>query len=170
MAKPETKPCGSWASPISARDIVAGTMGFQQVALDGDDVYWVETRPAENGRYVVMKWSAEQGLVEVTPRGYSARSLVNSYRGGSITVADGSVYFTNFDPKVYPATSDQRIYRQDPGMLPVAITPQLNMRYADGIVDRQRGLLICVREDGGTLQNGQPQQSLPGRLRGRLGR
>ena len=162
MSEKETRPCGSWSSPISARDIAAGTMGFQQIAVDGDDVYWIETRPAENGRYVIVKWNPQQGAIDITPRGYSARSLVNSYGGGSMTVANGSVYFTNFDPKVYPSTNDQRIYRQDPGMLPVAITPQLNMSYADGIVDAKRGLLICVREDAGTLLHGQPQQALVG--------
>ncbi|MFT5503997.1 MAG: dienelactone hydrolase, partial [Gammaproteobacteria bacterium] len=86
----------------------------------------------------------------------------NSYGGGSMAVSNGTVYFTNFNPGVFPTTSDQRIYRQDPGMTPVAITPQLAMTYADGIVDEERKLLICVREDSTTLLNGQPKQSLVG--------
>jgi dipeptidyl aminopeptidase/acylaminoacyl peptidase len=49
------------------------------------------------------------------------------------------VWFSNF--------ADQRLYRQDPGREPVAITPPVDRRYADAVVDRGRGRLIAVRED-----------------------
>ena len=37
-------PYGSWKSPITADLIAGGAMGLGQIALDGDDVYWVEMR------------------------------------------------------------------------------------------------------------------------------
>ena len=51
---PTTKPYGSWASPITTDFIVADSVGLGQIALDGDDVYWVEMRPMEEGRHVVV--------------------------------------------------------------------------------------------------------------------
>ncbi len=160
MSNTDIKPFGGWRSPITAESIAAGTVSFQQIALDGEDVYWVETRPSEKGRYVVVKWNVGEGMVDQTPAGYSARTTVNSYGGGSMAVFEKVVYFTNFDPDVFPTTSDQRLYRQDPGMMPVAITPQVNMRYADGIVDSVRRQLICVREDSTTELHGQAKQSI----------
>ena len=52
---PTTSPYGSWASPITTDLIVAESVGLGQIALDGDDVYWIELRPLEAGRQVVVK-------------------------------------------------------------------------------------------------------------------
>ena len=54
-------------------------------------------------------------------------------------MANGTVYFSNF--------ADQRLYRQDSRSEPRPITPEREMRYADGIIDSERGKMICVRED-----------------------
>ena len=43
-------PYGSWKSPVTADMIVSESVGLSQVTLDGDDVYWIESRPAEGGR------------------------------------------------------------------------------------------------------------------------
>jgi dipeptidyl aminopeptidase/acylaminoacyl peptidase len=132
-------PYGSWKSPITADLIVAGTVSLDQVVLDGQDVYWLEGRPAEAGRYVVVRRTPHGKTEDVTPAPFNARTRVHEYGGGSYTVADGVVYFSNF--------VDQRIYRQRPGELPTAITPEGKTRYADCVVDRRRQSLICVRED-----------------------
>ena len=36
---------GSWKSPITAAAIASESFGLAQVAIDGDDLYWTETRP-----------------------------------------------------------------------------------------------------------------------------
>jgi dipeptidyl aminopeptidase/acylaminoacyl peptidase len=121
---------------------VADTINIEwpaQVALDGNDVYWVETRPAENGRTVIVKWSPGGTVVDVTPPIFSARTRVHEYGGGAFTVEDGTVYFSNF--------IDQRLYRQNPGGTPQPITPEADLRYADGFIDRRRRRIICVCED-----------------------
>jgi dipeptidyl aminopeptidase/acylaminoacyl peptidase len=64
---------------------------------------------------------------------------VHEYGGGSFVVADDAVYFSNF--------SDQRIYMLKLGAEPRPVTPEINMRYADGVMDRHRGRMICIRED-----------------------
>jgi dipeptidyl aminopeptidase/acylaminoacyl peptidase len=139
MAEPKTAPYGSWRSPITSDLIVSETIWPGKIALDGDDIYWSEMRPAEGGRYVIVRRTSDGEIVDVTPAGFNARTTVHEYGGGAYVVDNGTVYFSNF--------ADQRLYRQDRGADPRPITPEHKLRYADGVIDRQRGRLICVRED-----------------------
>ncbi|WP_254721836.1 TolB family protein [Kovacikia minuta] len=43
--------------------------------------------------------------------------------------------------------ADQRLYRQEIGSEPVAISPEGGWRYADGVIDDHHNRIICVRED-----------------------
>jgi dipeptidyl aminopeptidase/acylaminoacyl peptidase len=139
MSQPITAPYGTWKSPVTADLIVRSTISLGQIALERDDVYWIEQRPTEAGRSVVVRRRADGQTVDVTPPGFNARTRVHEYGGGSYVVYDGRVYFSNF--------ADQRVYRQDPGMAPRPITPAEDLRYADYSVDRQHERLICIRED-----------------------
>ncbi len=139
MTQPQTTPYGSWKSPISTDLIVADSVSLGQTALDGDDVYWVEQRPADGGRNVIVRYTPDGKATDVNPPPFNARTRVHEYGGGTYMVSDGAVYFSNY--------SDQRLYRQDPGEEPHPITREAEMRYADAIMDRQRNRLICVRED-----------------------
>ena len=145
-----TAPYGSWKSPITTDLIVSGAVGLGQIALDGNDVYWVEMRPAEGGRMVIVRRGPDGVAEDVTPEPYSVRTRVHEYGGGAFLVADGTVFFSNF--------ADQRIYRQDRGSEPRAITPESPLRYADGALDSRRGRIICVREDH--TRNGEPANAL----------
>lgn len=149
-----TAPYGSWKSPITADLIVAGAVGIGQIALDGDDTYWVEMRPAEGGRMVVVRRDVGGEVADVTPAAHSVRTRVHEYGGGAFLVNDGVVFFANF--------ADQRLYRQDPGAAPRAITPEAPMRYADGVYDAGRGRIICVREDHSPAAagNGEPVNAI----------
>ena len=132
------KAYGSWKSPITSDVIVSETIDVGQVTLDGKNVYWLEMRPAESGRYVIVTQSPDGHITDVTPPPFNARTRVHEYGGGSFTVSDSVVYFSNF--------GDHRLYCQSPGEDPVPVTPEKEMRYADCIIDRQ-GHIICVRED-----------------------
>ena len=134
-----TTPYGSWKSPISAALITAGAVGLGQVALDGANVLWVELRPAEGGRLAIVRQPPDGEPTDVTLPPFSARTRVHEYGGGAFLAAEGVVYFSNF--------ADQRLYRQEPGGAPEAITPESEMRYADGVLDRRRDRIVCVRED-----------------------
>ena len=136
---PKVSPFGSWRSPITADAIVAGVIGLGQIQLDGDDVYWVEQRPAEAGRNVVVRRRADGTIEDVTPPEYNARTRVHEYGGGAYLARRGIVWFANF--------SDQRLYRQDLGRPPVAITPAKDIRHADMVLDERRNRLIAVREN-----------------------
>lgn len=132
-------PYGSWKSPITSDLIVAGTIGLGEVAIDGDNTYWIESRPSEDGRSVIVRRSGDGQIADAIPPGFNARTTVHEYGGGAYIVNDGTVYFSNF--------ADQRIYRQLPGEEPQPITSTEKMRYADGVIDPRRNLIYCVRED-----------------------
>ena len=110
MAEPRIAPYGAWQSPVSTEMLTSGALRFVEIDVDGDDIYWVESRPDEQGRYAVMRRSANGETTEVTGPEHSARTLVHEYGGGALAVRDGVIYFSNF--------SDQRLWRQqadDPG-------------------------------------------------------
>ncbi len=139
MTDPRVASYGSWKSPISSDLIVAGTIGLGGVCLDGEAVYWTELRPTEAGRNVVVRLLPDGHTIDVTPAPFNVRSRVHEYGGGAYLIHQGTLYFSNF--------ADQRLYRQESGSEPMAITPEAALRYADGVIDAQRDRLICVRED-----------------------
>jgi dipeptidyl aminopeptidase/acylaminoacyl peptidase len=139
MYERQIVPYGSWRSPITSDLIVSVSVGLSQPLIDNGDIYWIEMRPIESGRLVVVGRNTEGDFTDINPVPLNARTRVHEYGGGDYTVQDGEVYFSNF--------SDQRVYKSAKGKQPVAITPAVNMRYADFIVDQVRSRLICVRED-----------------------
>lgn len=142
---PMIAPFGSWKSPITADLIVGGSVGLSQPQLDGQDIYWVELRPTEGGRNVIVKRSGPRSFTDVTPQPFNARTRVHEYGGGDYVVSNGTIYFSNF--------SDQRLYKQaGPSETPHALTPVAEVRYADACMDHTRGRLVCVREDH-TVEN-----------------
>src|SRR5712691_10393057 len=143
---------GSWKSPITSDLIVKESIGLSQVKLDGDDIYWIEMRPSEGGRQVIVRHTSGGQSLNVTPREFNARTRVHEYGGGDYAVQGGVVYFSNF--------GDQQLYRQADGSAPQAIAKEIRqdahgpqaglpalLRYADAVVDPKRNCLICVRED-----------------------
>jgi dipeptidyl aminopeptidase/acylaminoacyl peptidase len=139
MARSKVAPYGSWNSPITSELIASGTIVPGQIVLDGEDIYWVERRPSEGGRYVIVRRSPDGRVTDMTPPSFNARTLVHEYGGGAFMVSDGTIYFSNF--------TDQRLYRQRSASEPQQITSGTNLRYADGIMDSKRERIICVRED-----------------------
>ena len=132
-------PFGSWKSPISANSIVASTIGLSAVSLDKDNIYWLEGRPEEGGRNVLVRCTKDGEVREVTPAPYNLRTRVHEYGGGGFLVAEDVVYFSNY--------ADQRIYRQGLSSQPEPLTEKGKRRYTDFILDSQRNRLICVCED-----------------------
>ena len=136
---PKIAPYGSWKSPITSDLIVEGSVGLGQPIFDGEDIFWLEMRPKEGGRNVVVKRSVAGVNSDITPPPFNARTRVHEYGGGDYLVTQGTVYFSNF--------SDQRLYRQEGLSVPEPLTAAGEMRYADGCMDQPRGRIICVRED-----------------------
>jgi dipeptidyl aminopeptidase/acylaminoacyl peptidase len=134
-------PYGTWSSPITAEMIACAGTRLSAVWLERGTAWWLEGRPAENGRVVLMKAEPGGEPIDVVPPGFNVRTTVHEYGGGAYCVHDGTVFCSSFE--------DQRLYRVDPGGEPVPITPAVDdkaHRYADGQVTSDGGLWIGVRE------------------------
>ena len=147
MSSPQAKtaPYGSWKSPITSDLIVAQSISLSDVRLDGGNIYWLEGRPQEQGRSVVVRAAEGAAPTDMVPAPFNARTRVHEYGGGSWTVWDGAVIFSNF--------ADGRLYRLAPdASVPQPLTPEppardRQWRFADGVIDHRRNRWIGVRED-----------------------
>jgi dipeptidyl aminopeptidase/acylaminoacyl peptidase len=152
---PTVAPYGSWSSPITL-DLVAdeGGVSYGSVQVDKRGVYWLESRPQEQGRIALVFRPHAGEPVDAVPAGFNVRTRVHEYGGGA-WFKDGDVlYCSNFD--------DSRLYRIDrPGAEPQPITPEPTdphaLRYADGRVFAEGRLIVCVRETHG---EGEPVNEL----------
>jgi hypothetical protein len=61
MLTPKTAPYGSWKSPLTSDLIAAQSISLSEPRLEGEQVYWLEGRPQELGRYVVVRASSPGG-------------------------------------------------------------------------------------------------------------
>ncbi|MCX6364275.1 MAG: prolyl oligopeptidase family serine peptidase, partial [Actinobacteria bacterium] len=154
-----TAPYGSWTSPITARLMAESGIGLGWLQAAAGELYWVEMRPLEDGRSVLVRRTADGEVADVVPATSNSRTLVQEYGGGIYALhaaADGDVtaYFSEFE--------DQRLYRVDVGgagdgatsgaaaSAPRPITPAppqpRSLRYADARLTPDGRTLVCVRE------------------------
>jgi dipeptidyl aminopeptidase/acylaminoacyl peptidase len=137
---PTPLPYGSWPSPIRIDDLVGESVTLGDPWIDGDDTFWIESRPAEGGRSVLVRHRVDGSTEDVTPPPFDVRTRVHEYGGGAYTAAGGTVLFSNLP--------DGRLYRIDPGDAEAQpITPDGPYRYADLRFDPRRRRFIAIRED-----------------------
>lgn len=133
-------PYGSWVSPITSDLVAQSVVTLGSIQLDGNNLYWTETRADEGGRCVIVQYGSDGITRDVTTDPYNVRTRVHEYGGLCFWAMEDSVWFTNY--------SDQRVYWQRIGEQPVPVTPEaVDLRYADGMIDSFRRRLVCVRED-----------------------
>jgi dipeptidyl aminopeptidase/acylaminoacyl peptidase len=148
--QPCRAPYGSWITPFTSQVITAETIGFGTIVIDRSDIYWIETRPAEGGRHVIVRRAADGTTSDITPRSYNARTRVHEYGGGAYTAHEGVVYFSNY--------TDQKLYRQNSGAFaesstsaslcpPECLNTPAGMRFAEAVFDSGRNRLIAVCEE-----------------------
>jgi len=152
---PTVAPYGSWSSPITI-DLVAteGGVAYGYLSVADEGVYWLESRPQEQGRQALVLLPNGGSPVDVVPPDFNVRTRVHEYGGGAWFHDGGTVYCSNFD--------DSRLYRiESPGAEPRPITPEPPephaCRYADGRVFADGRLIVCVRESHG---EGEPVNEL----------
>ena len=83
-------------SPLPAAAVATAAIRRSQLRHDGEALYWLEQRPEENGRGVIVRWSAEHGCQDRVPTGahFSVRSRVHEYGGGEFAVQNGALVFS----------------------------------------------------------------------------
>jgi dipeptidyl aminopeptidase/acylaminoacyl peptidase len=129
-------PYGTWQSPLAAADLARSAISLNYAQVAAGVPYWIESRPAEGGRNVLVTPAANGAVQDITPQGFNARTRVHEYGGLPYAVGPDRIYFSNF--------ADQRMYAHRPGEAPAALTPE-GYRYADYELSGPR--LVCVRED-----------------------
>src|SRR6266851_4269383 len=132
---------GSWSSPITSDFVVAEVIGLADLRIVGGAIYWIEARPMENGRNVLIRRRTDGTIGDVTPAPYNVRTRVHEYGGAAYVIAGDTVFFSNF--------ADQRLYRLDPGGAARPFSTRSGTRYADGRFDAPHSRLVLVREDHG---------------------
>jgi len=102
--------------------------------------YWLELRPHEAGRTVLVRRDGDGIQKDMTPEGFNVRTRVHEYGGGAFTIYKDFLYFVNF--------KDQRIYCQEitTDKTPAPLTPKKNK---DGSLGKYAGLQVSP--DGNTL-------------------
>ncbi|KAH9692656.1 peptidase S9 domain-containing protein [Citrus sinensis] len=143
-----TAPYGSWKSPLTA-DVVSGaSKRLGGTAVDGHGrLIWLESRPTEAGRGVLVKEPAKAGdePSDITPKEYAVRTTAQEYGGGAFRIFGDTVIFSNY--------KDQRLYKHSidsKDSSPLPITPDYGeplVSYADGIFDPRFNRYVTVRED-----------------------
>ncbi len=136
----QTRAYGTWESPISAADTVGGVVDFGQIAADGNNLYWLEGRPSEGGRQVLVGRDGSGQIDDLTPPPIYVRTRVHEYGGGAFIVDNGKVAYSEF--------SDQRLHLLGEGPITPEPPSPGALRYADGRFFPD-GSIVCVRESHG---------------------
>ncbi len=129
---PETRPCGAWTSSISSSSLTRGALVLAEACLDGDRVVWLERRPEEGGRQVVVATGSEPGAEDLSPPGVNVRTRVHEYGGGNFCLNDGVLRYIDF--------SDQLIHQGD------RIFGEAGAHYADLALSPNGRQLLAVEE------------------------
>ncbi len=128
---------GNWPSPISVENVAAGGVSLSAPKAYQEIVYWIEGRPSEKGRSVIVQYK-DGKTDDAFGKEFDARSKVHEYGGGAYLVHGDELFFCNY--------KDQRLYWLKEGK-PEPITPDNGVRYADMIFDEKRGLLYSIIEE-----------------------
>lgn len=128
--------CGGWPSPFTPQIVNGRNITFSELTTDHHDIYWLERRPEEQGRTVLVKWNKQTGLKDITPPSFSIGTQVHEYGGGAYHVHNQQIVF-----------SDQKkgaVWFINQEQEPVLIFQDDQYRFADFQIRDQ--YIICVAE------------------------
>jgi hypothetical protein len=139
-------PYGAWVSPVSVELMTKAAIGLSALSFDGENLYWLEARPSENGRTVLCRRRADGGIEDVTPPPINVGSRVHEYGGGAYHAVASVVVFSE--------RTDGSIWLIESDATPRRIATPEGCRYADFEFDLSRRRVLAVRED----HRGRPPQ------------
>jgi dipeptidyl aminopeptidase/acylaminoacyl peptidase len=130
-------PYGHWPSPITAAQVAAASTTFDELRFAGDRLLWLEGRPDEAGRTVLVADDQPRGRHDIVPAGVDVGSSVYGYGGGAYAANDSAVWYCDAaDGQIWTATGS--------GGAPTRLTADAGARYAD--LHAGPAGLLCVRE------------------------
>ena len=176
MKTQQDLPYGSWPSPITAKFITSSSVRLGSLSMDSEgELYWLEGRPQEKGRQVVVRYcgeaatsakatasrpaASERGGVDCTPAEANVRTRVHEYGGGAYVLdASGHIIYSDFASQRLYRTSSTDASDEPTCLTPEAACPGKRFRFADGIVEPGGKRLVCVREDHGPEGSAKPSE------------
>jgi dipeptidyl aminopeptidase/acylaminoacyl peptidase len=135
----EIAPFGSWRSPFPISRLTEGVVALGEAKAKAGVRWWLEGRPDEGGRQVLVKRDIDGRVTRLTPPGFNVRNRVQEYGGSAYALAGLAVIASDF------ATG--RLHRVLQPEVTRPLTPERAWRYADYHVETGRGRLLAVRED-----------------------
>jgi dipeptidyl aminopeptidase/acylaminoacyl peptidase len=135
----QTKPTETsfldWQPALKPEEVFQQTVSFSFLSVDETGrLFWVENRPEEGGRSVLMVKMPSDEIKEVLPKPFSTRSRVFEYGGMPYTVSKDWVYFVNL--------RDQRIYKINLKEISAGPTPVTTEKLKDGGLGKYLDLKI----------------------------
>lgn len=139
MAAVTVAPFGSWASPFKIERLTDRVVFLSEPLAVNGLTYWLEGRPDEEGRQVLVRRNADGSMTRLTPPGFNARSRVHEYGGAASLISGELIVVSDFvTGRLNRVVAPEQV---EP------FTPERAWRYADAIHDVARNRLIAVRED-----------------------
>jgi dipeptidyl aminopeptidase/acylaminoacyl peptidase len=132
-------PYGAWVSPVSVELMTEAAIGLSGLCVDGQDLYWLEARPSENGRTVLCRRKTDGEIADLTPPPFNVGSRAHEYGGGAYAVAAGVV--------VVSERADGSVWLIEAGSPARRIETPEGCRYADFEFDLPRRRVLAVLED-----------------------
>ncbi|MEV4869841.1 LpqB family beta-propeller domain-containing protein [Streptomyces syringium] len=147
-----TAPYGAWPSPIDAALAASHDGKPEYVGTVGDEVWWVEPRPAEKGRQTLVRRLSDGSEVSPLPAPWNVRSRFLEYGGQPWAAVPRE---TGGPLLVFVDFADQRLYVCEPdgpaGGAPRPLTPLSpvggGLRWADPVLRPELGEVWCVLEE-----------------------
>lgn len=147
VSNPETASFGLWRSPISPELIAKGSTYIINMQVDGDTTYWCEMRPDNEGRYTLVRRTANGVLTDMTPPDFNVRTFVHEYGGGAFAAAGGLVYAScAADGAIYeikPNTAPRRLTHPEPS----CESGKSEIRFADFQITRHGIVAVAERHE-----------------------
>jgi dipeptidyl aminopeptidase/acylaminoacyl peptidase len=139
LTEPTVAPFGAWESPFPISLLTVGVVALGEVRARDGIRWWLEGRPDEKGRQILIRRERDGTETRLSPEGFNVRCRVHEYGGAAYLVEDDLVVVSDF--------STGRLNRiTAPGELE-PFTPERAWRYADLVLDGARERIIAIRED-----------------------
>ncbi|MEV6777169.1 LpqB family beta-propeller domain-containing protein [Streptomyces syringium] len=147
-----TAPYGAWPSPIDAALAASHDGKPEYVGTVGDEVWWVEPRPAEKGRQTLVRRLSDGSEVSPLPAPWNVRSRFLEYGGQPWAAVPRE---TGGPLLVFVDFADQRLHVCEPdgpaGGAPRPLTPLSpvggGLRWVDPVPRPELGEVWCVLEE-----------------------
>ncbi|HXI45704.1 MAG TPA: prolyl oligopeptidase family serine peptidase [Candidatus Acidoferrales bacterium] len=134
-----TAPYGSWLSPLPLERLTEGVVFLSEPHAADGIRWWLEGRPEEGGRQVLVRRELDGSMTRLTPEGFNARSRVHEYGGSAVLIDGDLILVSDFATgRLNRVTAPRRL---EP------LTPEREWRFADLELDRRHSRVLAVRED-----------------------